>query len=94
MHMVRVACNCIFWRNAQLLLILNFDYKDFNSTAKESSKFPTRDFFGGFLGDFWPDFGGLIRCPDKLRESPKACRKIRTKVSRRWTDLHRGNPGS
>ena len=35
-----------------------------------------------FFGDFWPNFGGLSSCPDKFRESPKACRKIRTNLGK------------
>ena len=59
--------------------MLNFYYKDFNSTAKESSEFPTGDFLGG---DFWPDFGGLTSCLDKLCKSPKACQKIQTNLGK------------
>ena len=106
MYMVQVACNCIslFFILAQCTITVTAQFSlqfQANSTAKESSEFLTGDFFG----DFWPDFGGLTSCPDKLCGSPKACRKIRTnlgnlvtsvqtKVSSHWTDLHRGNPGS
>ena len=86
MYMVQVVCNCIslFFILAQCTITITAQFSlqfQANSTAKESSKFQQVIFLGIF-GDFWPDFGGLTSCPDKLRESPKACRKIQTNLGK------------
>ena len=46
--------------------------------SQEIERTSNRRFFLVIFGDFWPIFGGLSSCPDKLRENLKACRKIRT----------------
>ena len=81
MYMVRVACNCIS-SFCILPLLLNFHY-NFRQTRQLRNQVNFQQvIFLGIFGDFWPDFGGLTSCPDKLRESPKACRKIRTNLGK------------
>ena len=104
MHMVRVACTCIclFYILVQCKITvtarfsLQFQAKTLTRQLRNQANFQQAI----FLGDFWPDFGGLTSCPDKLRESPKACRKIRTNLGK-FGDLFPdksvqplGNPGS
>ena len=72
----------LFWRNAQLPLLFNFHY-NFRQTQQLRNQANFQQvIFLGIFGDFWPDFGGLTSCPDKLRESPKVCRKIRTNLGK------------
>ena len=59
-------------------IFITISGEDFDSTAEESSKFPTGDFLGGFLARFWrpnqlsgqtlQKSKGLSENPDKFGE--------------------------